>query len=295
MTGTVAIAGLAEPAAPPVDSGLAALVLLARFHGVAVDLGQITQPVRLISLKDDHVSGWQATYAATSLFGGDVRFLLGGSGHNAGVINPPAAGKHGYWINDALPDTADAWLASASRQEGSWWPHWQAWIAGLNGDAARVPEETIILSVLSGTEVKAANCKSNSIALSLSRGTSRGERLLRTAFFSTGISATSAPIASISCPLEFCFASKQLFDLHTDRGAPLKRGAEATIFEMLTSQRIGLRRQRHIFHLRSQHRDLRQVKLNELFHFRSGRRLRADINKQRTGQRLIGAVFDRLA
>jgi len=107
--------------------------------GVAIDLGQITQPVRMISLKDDHVSGWQATYAATRLFGGDVQFLLGGSGHNAGVINPPAAGKHGYWISDALPDSADAWLAGASRQDGSWWPHWQAWIAGLNGDAARVP------------------------------------------------------------------------------------------------------------------------------------------------------------
>jgi polyhydroxyalkanoate synthase subunit PhaC len=85
-------------------------------------------PALVISLKDDHVSAWQATYDSAKLLGGQARFLLGGSGHNAGVINPPSANKHGYWTNDAMPDTAEQWLEGATRHEGSWWPHWQAWL-----------------------------------------------------------------------------------------------------------------------------------------------------------------------
>lgn len=85
-------------------------------------------PALVISLKDDHVSAWQATYDGAKLLGGETRFLLGGSGHNAGVINPPAANKHGYWTNEAMPDTAEKWLEGATRHEGSWWPHWQAWL-----------------------------------------------------------------------------------------------------------------------------------------------------------------------
>src|SRR5687768_7350905 len=63
----------------------------------SIDLGAVETPMMVISLKDDHVSAWEATYDGARLFGGPVRFLLGGSGHNAGVINPPAANKHGYW------------------------------------------------------------------------------------------------------------------------------------------------------------------------------------------------------
>ena len=59
---------------------------------------------------------------------GATHFLLGGSGHNAGVINPPAASKHGYWTNAELPETPDVWFAGAEKQEGSWWPAWQAWL-----------------------------------------------------------------------------------------------------------------------------------------------------------------------
>jgi polyhydroxyalkanoate synthase subunit PhaC len=94
--------------------------------GVPLDLGAIETPLLAISLKDDHVSAWEATYDSARLFGGEVSFLLGGSGHNAGVINPPSANKHGYWTNEAMPETADAWLEGADRQEGSWWPYWQA-------------------------------------------------------------------------------------------------------------------------------------------------------------------------
>ncbi len=93
-------------------------------------------PALVISLKDDHVSAWQATYDGAKLLGGETSFLLGGSGHNAGVINPPSANKHGYWTNAAMPETAEQWLETATRHEGSWWPEWQAWL--VRDGAARV-------------------------------------------------------------------------------------------------------------------------------------------------------------
>jgi polyhydroxyalkanoate synthase subunit PhaC len=106
--------------------------------GTPLDLGAVEAPLFSISLKDDHVSAWAATYDGARLWGGPTRFLLGGSGHNAGVINPPAANKHGYWVNDALPDSEEAWLEGATRKEGSWWPEWQGWLA-KGGKAKKVP------------------------------------------------------------------------------------------------------------------------------------------------------------
>jgi len=96
--------------------------------GLGIDLGAVKTPALVISLKDDHVSAWQATYDGAKLLGGETRFLLGGSGHNAGVINPPSANKHGYWTNAAMPDSAEEWFDTATRHEGSWWPEWQAWL-----------------------------------------------------------------------------------------------------------------------------------------------------------------------
>ncbi len=108
--------------------------------GVPLDLGAVKTPLIAISLKEDHVSAWSATYDGARLFGGPVTFLLGGSGHNAGVINPPSANKHGFWTNEAMPDSAEAWLEGASKQEGSWWPHWQTRLAkGQKKVPARQP------------------------------------------------------------------------------------------------------------------------------------------------------------
>lgn len=105
----------------------------------------IAAPALVISLKDDHVSAWQATYDGARLLGGDTRFLLGGSGHNAGVINPPAANKHGYWTNDAMPAAAEEWLETSTRHEGSWWPEWQQWLVRDGGERvkARKPKREI--------------------------------------------------------------------------------------------------------------------------------------------------------
>ena len=102
-------------------------------------------PAMVISLKDDHVSAWQATYDGAKLLGPGTRFLLGGSGHNAGVINPPSANKHGYWTNEAMPASAEEWLETATRHEGSWWPEWQQWLVRDGGERvkARKPKKEI--------------------------------------------------------------------------------------------------------------------------------------------------------
>ena len=102
--------------------------------GTPIDLGKIKTPIMLIALKDDHVSAWEAVYAGAKLFGGKVTFVLGGSGHNAGVINPPAANKHGYWTGDKLASNGAEWLEGATRNDGSWWPFWDAWLSKQGAD-----------------------------------------------------------------------------------------------------------------------------------------------------------------
>ena len=111
---------------------------------VPIDLAAITTPMLVIALKDDHVSAWEAVYAGARHLGAD--FVLGGSGHNAGIVNPPSANKHGYWSSDDQPADAVQWLATAERHEGSWWPWWTKWL-GEHGKgktvAARKPKDPI--------------------------------------------------------------------------------------------------------------------------------------------------------
>ena len=108
--------------------------------GVPIDLAAIKTPILVIALKDDHVSAWEAVYRGARDLGAD--FILGGSGHNAGVINPPAANKHGFWTSEARPENANEWLAAAIRHEGSWWPTWTGWLDG-NGKGKKVPARAI--------------------------------------------------------------------------------------------------------------------------------------------------------
>ena len=111
---------------------------------VAIDLAAITTPMLVIALKDDHVSAWEAVYRGARDIGAD--FVLGGSGHNAGIVNPPAANKHGYWTNNDQPADANEWLATATRHEGSWWPWWTNWLNEHGGGktiAARKPKAPI--------------------------------------------------------------------------------------------------------------------------------------------------------
>jgi len=104
--------------------------------GTPIDLGKIKVPSYFISTCEDHIAPWKSTYLGARRLGGPVRFVLGGSGHIAGIVNPPAANKYCYWTQEAnaLPADADAWLESADQRAGSWWTDWQAWIAALNGE-----------------------------------------------------------------------------------------------------------------------------------------------------------------
>lgn len=108
--------------------------------GVKIDLRKISTPSYFVSARDDHIAKWRSTYHATQLPKGPVTFVLGGSGHIAGIVNPPSRNKYGFWTNDELPESPDVWFDGATFNEGSWWPHWQAWMRdnGYVDDAKRV-------------------------------------------------------------------------------------------------------------------------------------------------------------
>jgi polyhydroxyalkanoate synthase len=108
-----------------------------RLAGVPIDLGQVRQPLYFVSTVEDHIAPWRSTYAGARLFRGPVRFVLGGSGHIAGIVNPPAANKYGYWTNESLPEDPQAWFEGARHHSGSWWPDWGRWVAHYGGE--RVP------------------------------------------------------------------------------------------------------------------------------------------------------------
>ncbi|MEN6543210.1 class I poly(R)-hydroxyalkanoic acid synthase [Parvibaculum sp.] len=109
--------------------------------GEKLDLSKVKIPVYLQSSREDHIAPYNSVYKATRLFSGPVKFIIAGSGHIAGVINPPTAQKYQYWTNDALPATPDAWIADATETPGSWWPDWHAWVGDMAGEfvPARVP------------------------------------------------------------------------------------------------------------------------------------------------------------
>jgi polyhydroxyalkanoate synthase len=105
--------------------------------GEAIDLGRIALPAYVYASREDHIVPWRSAYRTVGLLGGDLTFVLGASGHIAGVINPASKNRRNYWTNELLTDDADDWLARAETQPGSWWLHWGAWLAEYGG--ARVP------------------------------------------------------------------------------------------------------------------------------------------------------------
>jgi len=107
--------------------------------GVPIDLAKVKPPSYFISTVEDHIAPWKTTYVGSKYLGGPVRFVLGGSGHIAGIVNPPAAKKYHYWTNDSNPATPDEWFKTAKQHPGSWWNDWQAWMEKQNADEAKVP------------------------------------------------------------------------------------------------------------------------------------------------------------
>ncbi|EGU31569.1 class I poly(R)-hydroxyalkanoic acid synthase [Vibrio scophthalmi] len=105
-----------------------------KIGGVWIDLDKIKIPSYFISAKEDHIALWQGTYRGALNVGGNKTFVLGESGHIAGIVNHPAKNKYGYWTNDSLDENAEEWLANADHHEGSWWNHWHEWLLGFNPD-----------------------------------------------------------------------------------------------------------------------------------------------------------------
>ena len=127
-------------------------------HGVPLDLTSIDIPACFISAVEDHIAPWQSTYSGARMFGGKTRFFLGGSGHIAGIINPPGANKYNYRVTDELPEDGEAWAKQAAVNAGSWWPEWDRWVRALDNAqvAARVPGQGKLAAIedAPGTYVK---------------------------------------------------------------------------------------------------------------------------------------------
>jgi polyhydroxyalkanoate synthase len=108
--------------------------------GVPVDLTKIDAPFYIYGSREDHIVPWKAAYASTGVVKGKSRrFVLGASGHIAGVINPPAKKKRSHWTNDKLPAKADDWFAGATEHAGSWWPDWASWLKPHGGKLVAAP------------------------------------------------------------------------------------------------------------------------------------------------------------
>ena len=108
--------------------------------GEKIDLGAIKAPFFVYASREDHIVPWQSAYGSTRIVKGPTRFVLGASGHIAGVINPPAKGKRCYWTNDKLPAGAEAWLDGATEHPGSWWTDWSGWLAPHGGKQVPAPK-----------------------------------------------------------------------------------------------------------------------------------------------------------
>ncbi|EHH1180199.1 class I poly(R)-hydroxyalkanoic acid synthase [Vibrio vulnificus] len=130
-----------------------------KIGGVWIDLDKIRIPSYFISTKEDHIALWQGTYRGALNMGGNKTFVLGESGHIAGIVNPPAKNKYGFWVNDNLDESADDWLSNAQHKEGSWWTHWDQWLAQFNPDEKVLPyrqgsEANPVIDIAPGQYVK---------------------------------------------------------------------------------------------------------------------------------------------
>jgi polyhydroxyalkanoate synthase len=113
-------------------------------RGVPIDLRKVATPTYVQAGREDHIAPAHSVWKITHHFAGPLRFVLAGSGHIAGVVNPPEAQKYQYWTNEAKVATLDEFVAGATEHKGSWWPDWLAWIGARSekkvpADGARVP------------------------------------------------------------------------------------------------------------------------------------------------------------
>jgi polyhydroxyalkanoate synthase len=112
--------------------------------GTPLDFRRLDMPTFIYGSREDHIVPWDGAYASTRLVGGPKTFVMGASGHIAGVINPPEKKKRSFWQSapgksKSLPATADQWLQGAQEQPGSWWPTWSAWLDQQSGAWVKAP------------------------------------------------------------------------------------------------------------------------------------------------------------
>ena len=110
-----------------------------RMHGAAVDLGKVRVAAYVLATKEDHIVPWRTAYASALLLRGRTEFVLGASGHVAGIVNPASQKRRHYWTNSALAPSPDEWLVAAQQQPGSWWPHWSRWLVSHSGEQRPAP------------------------------------------------------------------------------------------------------------------------------------------------------------
>ena len=108
--------------------------------GTPIDLRAIKAPIYALAARDDHIVLWRTAYESLRHLGGMVRFVLGASGHIAGVINPVSRNKRSYWINDGLKSASDEWLSTATEVPGSWWPDWDSWLKSKSSGTIFAPK-----------------------------------------------------------------------------------------------------------------------------------------------------------
>lgn len=113
-------------------------------NGSALDVSQIDIPTFFVSTENDHIAPWKTTYKGFQSLSGKKRFILGGSGHIAGIVIPPGTEKYGYYQNIACENTPENWLANATRQPGSWWPEWLNWLKEESGQLITAPDITAL-------------------------------------------------------------------------------------------------------------------------------------------------------
>jgi len=113
--------------------------------GTRLDLGKVKLPVFELATREDHIAPAKSVFTGAQLFSGPVEFVLSGSGHIAGVVNPPGKVKYQYWTNEKREPSLEQWIADAEEHPGSWWPHWAEWLSERSGEwiEARTPGKVL--------------------------------------------------------------------------------------------------------------------------------------------------------
>jgi polyhydroxyalkanoate synthase subunit PhaC len=110
--------------------------------GVPVDLGAVELPLFILATREDHIVPWRSAYGTLRLMKGERTFVLGASGHVAGVVNPPSKNRRSHWVGESHPVDPEEWFSEATEKQGSWWPLWSEWLAKHAGGKRKAPAAT---------------------------------------------------------------------------------------------------------------------------------------------------------